>query len=176
MVERRNIDPIDMKPFLSNLFICHRTADGYVYDLVGTTVCTAHDREITGKYLQNVISPQRYADVKDVFDWVTDGGAAYHEGRLGAPGREHVHFKRLYLPLTYGPDRGIIGLNEYISKQNCAERTDHSEWVALIRIADGEVERRVPIAPLSSVPATGTLETKSLPSMLTGQNSEVLRR
>ena len=67
-VDRRNIDPLCMKEFLPCLFMGHREGKRFRYDLVGTTICEANGRDLTGMFLDEFIGPAKYREVFPMFE------------------------------------------------------------------------------------------------------------
>lgn len=172
IVDRSNIDPVDMRRFLPSLFICHPTAGDFVYDLAGTAVCNAHGRDITGLELHDVVEPQRFEGLRSAFDWVIGGGATYQVGRLASATRDHVWIRRLMLPFVYHGEPAIIGLNHYFEGSAVLRMPQILDYAMLIGIDDGEVHRHIDLS-LNQPCAIGGSEGRavSMPRYTTGADA-----
>ncbi len=72
MPPRRDIDPVDIPTLLPHLQLVERLPpDGrYRYRLAGSAIVEAYGRELTGKYLDEIVPPHRRAIAEDHYNLV----------------------------------------------------------------------------------------------------------
>jgi hypothetical protein len=109
--EFRAFDPLDVPRMLADLQILRRDADGrYRIGLTGTNVAELMGRDNSGKYLDELVSAERYAARVAIFDTALRTGLPVaFRAFLAAPGREHRLYKRLLLPFVdQGPAPDLV--------------------------------------------------------------------
>ena len=79
-VDRGDIDPILMKDYLPCLFMGHRVGTRFFYDLVETDICEANGRDVTGMFLDDLVSPTEYGSVFSMFEAALNGEAVFYRG------------------------------------------------------------------------------------------------
>ena len=68
MPRRADIDPADITRLLPYIQLVERVAGRYRYRLTGTAIVAAYGRELTGKFVDEVIPPGRRAVAKHHYD------------------------------------------------------------------------------------------------------------
>jgi hypothetical protein len=101
---RSDIDPVELKAYLSHLFLIDVLPDAeFRFRLVGGEITDRYGRNSTGRTVREV-----YAELPLIADWLTDmmsavtrlGRPVLASGPLTAIGKEHVFSESLFLPLA----------------------------------------------------------------------------
>jgi hypothetical protein len=104
MPRRRDIEPLELKPYLRHLFLIERLAgEDFRYRLIGSEITERYGRNSTGKRIREV-----YADLPAIAQWFTTMLLAVTtlkrpvlaSGTLRAIGKDHVLSESLHLPLS----------------------------------------------------------------------------
>jgi hypothetical protein len=108
---RESMTPRDMRPFLPNITLWRKTADGtdYEYRLMGEVDSRAYRTCMTGLYVSDLdrLRPGNGSLVKAVLDWVVrKGKPTVSAGWLVTSREIPVFHEMLFLPL--GPDDDTV--------------------------------------------------------------------
>lgn len=99
---RSEVDPLDLPPeVLPGIMILERDADHRIWcRLAGTRMREIYGREVTGKYLDEVIPAGAAAFRSSIYRAALDGRCAvFCRIRFSVPGREFAASDRLYVPV-----------------------------------------------------------------------------
>jgi hypothetical protein len=119
---RRDIDPLELKAYLSHLFLIDVLPGAeFRYRLVGSEITERYGRNSTGRTVREI-----YAALPLIAEWLTDMMSAVTQlarpvlasGPLAAIGKEHVVSESLHLPLAdeAGSVTQIFGAARYRSR------------------------------------------------------------
>lgn len=102
---RVQLDPCDFpKPILPFMFIYERADDRFRCRLYGTKMREIFGSEATGRYLDQMVTPQSVARRHALFNRVLETGLPlFYRGFLVPAGRDWRGFHRLLLPATISP-------------------------------------------------------------------------
>ncbi|AFK52104.1 PAS domain-containing protein [Tistrella mobilis] len=117
---RRQIDPLDLRRLLPNLFIYDvvRAEDGswdYRFRLVGTRISEAHGGDHRGRLLRDVHGDQ-WSRIEEDYHGVVRTGRPNFARRSGfAIGKDYVTYERILLPVSDAGDRvdALFGAAHY---------------------------------------------------------------
>ncbi|WPZ36419.1 PAS domain-containing protein [Thalassobaculum sp. OXR-137] len=122
-------DQIDLltlpKSVAGNFFLIERRGNRYFVRLAATALVDNMGTETTGKYLDQLMRPEKYPARKKLFELCTDRGCpVYYGATLAAERRDHIAFRRILLPLRSAP-RGeidlVCGAMEFITSQELSD-------------------------------------------------------
>jgi len=116
---RRDIDPLELKAYLSHLFLIDVLPDAeFRYRLVGGEITDRYGRNSAGRTVREI-----YAALPLIAEWLTDMMSAVTQrarpvlasGPLTAIGKEHLVSESLHLPLAdeAGSITQIFGATRY---------------------------------------------------------------
>lgn len=98
---RADIDPIDFRKLLSNLFIVEATPDRrFRFILSGETVRQNLGFELGSRYLEDLFHDDQLARIKASYEQVLEGQAHYVLQHWSRRGKQLMQFRRLLLPLA----------------------------------------------------------------------------
>ena len=124
---RADLDPLEMKPWLGNLLLIHRSADRYQYRLYGTQFVAQFGVELTGHSVDEL--PDDHARMlRDEYAAVCREGLPrarrytamfdLFAANVRQPGQTRMTWERLVLPLSLdAPDQvGLLLVGAYASR------------------------------------------------------------
>lgn len=103
---RQHIDPTEIPDLLPYLTLIEVVTDAagatrFRIRLAGTWVVTHHGSEITGRFLDEVITgPQAAGIIEKCEEAALTGRPNYRRSVVAAPNREHVVYERIVFPLA----------------------------------------------------------------------------
>lgn len=121
----RDFDPLAVPRALPDLQILRREADGrYRIGLTGANVAELMGGANTGRRLDELVPPERYAARAALFDAALRTGLPVaFRAYLAATGREHRLYKRLLLPFIDGGPGPDLILSMTVSVASAARQT-----------------------------------------------------
>jgi len=102
---RADLDPVEFADALASIIIIDFEGEGaarrYRFRLFGTEHVEFNQRDLTGKFIDEVFRPDDAARVAEAYARVIEDRAPhYWRTNVMLPGREFVHYERLILPLA----------------------------------------------------------------------------
>jgi hypothetical protein len=100
---RSAFTPLSLKPFLPHIFIVeHELQSGrYRYRLIGTEITAVYQRDSTGRYFDEIYTPEDAAAFIRGYDWVrVNRKPCRFHGTLFFVGRDYMQMDALLLPVT----------------------------------------------------------------------------
>ena len=114
------IDPIEIPQFLPSISLVDVVPEGgvrrYRFRLSGTLLVEFNQRDLTGRFIDEVYAPQDAHKIAGSYDWIVDTRSPHHwHSELMSEGRELIHYERLMLPLASDGETVdmLIGLFEF---------------------------------------------------------------
>jgi hypothetical protein len=105
---KRDIDPTRFAPaVLPDIFMYELCADGRLRcRLCGTGVARNLARDITGRYLEDIVTPEAYATRMRMFRQVLEGARPMvYLAQMAIAEREYIPFRALMTPVSRGGNR-----------------------------------------------------------------------
>lgn len=130
-------------------FIYELTSDGrYLCRLMGTAACARLGWDPTGHHIDEALKPEAYRSRKRIFDECLSGGLPIgYFGHLLMPGREHVRYLRLLMPLKKRVSADhIFGIATFPSiRMNSLEagQREYEAGTQIVRFTPDDVTRIV---------------------------------
>ncbi|MDF1790649.1 MAG: PAS domain-containing protein [Thalassobaculaceae bacterium] len=102
-------DPLDAAPLLRHLYILERDGNRMRYRVSGESVNDLFGSNHAGKLLDSVVPPDIYPVVEGYFLDVFALKICVFKGHITQPGRSHVEFERLLLPVFRNGEIQLLG-------------------------------------------------------------------
>ncbi len=125
---RRDIDPVDLAPILSNIWLCDYEPDhGTIrYRLAGETVVQASGApKLRGKLLSDLLDPAEFRRINPIVMRVLEGPALFHaDGFVYRSVGRYTCLERLALPLAGDGERadGMVGVTVIYDGPNAVDK------------------------------------------------------
>ena len=102
---RQDIDPLDFPELMPSILIVDVVPEGgvrrYCFRLFGTEHVEFNQRDLTGKFVDEVFSAEDTRKVHDAYDSIIETRTPHHwRSNIMLAGREFIHYERLMLPLA----------------------------------------------------------------------------
>lgn len=100
---RADIDPVELKPFLGNIFMLDVVGEPrrFRYRLVGTKIVDYVARDSTGKFQEEAYSPAQAAENNAMYRWICENKRPLRNyGVINWVGREFFKYEIANLPLA----------------------------------------------------------------------------
>jgi len=114
------IDPIEIPHFLPSVLLVDVVPEGgvrrYRFRLFGTLHVEFNQRDLTGRFIDEVYTPRDAHKIAEAYDWIVDNKSPHHwHSNIGLEGGGVMHYERLMLPLASDGETVdmLIGLFEF---------------------------------------------------------------
>lgn len=102
-------DPVSVPRLLPFVYLLQRSANRLRYRVSGEEVNRLFGASHAGRYLDEVVPPEIYAEVAPFFFRVLQGHACIFKGHVALPEREHMEFERVLLPIRRNGEIQLLG-------------------------------------------------------------------
>jgi len=102
-------DPVSVPRLLPFIYLLQRSGDRLRYRVSGEEVNRLFGSSHTGRYLDEVVPPEIYPDVAPFFFSVLEGNVGIFKGHVRVPGRQHMEFERVLLPIRRKGEIQLLG-------------------------------------------------------------------
>ena len=113
MPARRDIDPLEVLPLLSKLWVCdyEEETEGFRFRIVGAEIREAHGGTVKGHLMTDLVEESQRAYLNAILRRVIDEPLIlFTSGYLYHCQQRHVRGHRLVLPIGEGQSRGLFGI------------------------------------------------------------------
>lgn len=117
MPSRADINPLDMREHMGDLILIdvEHAPLRLRYRLIGTNITTAMDRDSTGKYYDEIYSPELLSLIHERFNWILEHKAPLRtHGQAFYPDKNFYNYESLNLPLSDDGETVNMVLGELI--------------------------------------------------------------